>query len=707
MARPSSVMYGIIYPFGIVDCPAYGPIIGHIDYSSFYTQRLCSIRDYLFTNLHNEEFSHIIRGDLETKLDYMYESSETQNGKTKIILTATWYLKFFCSRIPVILTDNSNVDIMQLIDRAREFDNDICRHLEQNGLGDLSNRCILDLKEIKASTQPDIIASWIRDNNNAFITSTHPERYNKLHILAERSSNIPLAFIYDEADMTVGPMKTSKEQIHISLMAHYGERIKNIYITATAFAVMNSDGRTELRNLTHRKLPNNLYPGLEYRGYYHSSVTHIMADWVPALKTDGWSAETIEGMISCLRQIRDTRYPSQPCITLINVANDNSVKHAFARVLSYMLSQISCHIIVYTGDGIDVYNRDGDIIKKYETYIGAYLQMMKDSGYNDPIFIISTRKASRSQTYKSRDNGWKLTHFILDLPKTSHVESVIQSLRANGQYRSTNPPLMMWMTYDTHKLIHNSLMNKEILTGHFSMNSRSHRSVITTTPLLKKAPPMTRREILDVKMNRSSNGHLECETLQQAVHYAEWYRDRYCSPDMRIIQITDLHTIPMSDFISEFPEIDITQDAPFVGLHTQVGLQTRIRDYVHNIARQRFGYNSDHPTLQIAYSEARENMLNKIDFKKGDNYCADIIALSPGNKLTVPIVIYRSRVFLPQAIYIWHGTDSKVRVYVKGERSDQEEFGLLQQKNYLLHQLLLTNIYMTFRHIYYIYFIFQ
>ena len=170
---------------------------------------------------------------------------------------------------------------------------------------------------------------------------------------------------------------------------------------------------------------------------------------------------------------------------------------------------------------------------------------------------------------------------------------------------------------------------------------------------------MTRREILDVKMNRSSNGHLECETLQQAVHYAEWYRDRYCSPDMRIIQITDLHTIPMSDFISEFPEIDITQDAPFVGLHTQVGLQTRIRDYVHNIARQRFGYNSDHPTLQIAYSEARENMLNKIDFKKGDNYCADIIALSPGNKLTVPIVIYRSRVFLPQAIYIWHGTDSQ------------------------------------------------
>ena len=30
---------------------------------------------------------------------------------------------------------------------------------------------------------------------------------------------------------------------------------------------------------------------------------------------------------------------------------------------------------------IDVYNRDGDIIKKYETYIGAYLS--NDEGFQD------------------------------------------------------------------------------------------------------------------------------------------------------------------------------------------------------------------------------------------------------------------------------------------------------------------------------------
>ena len=649
------------------------------------TQRLNLIKDHLFRELHNEEFAQQLESDLKTESDYMYESSQTQNGKTKVILTSAWYLKFFHERLPIIMTDNSNVDIMQLVARANEFDNNIRRILHQHNLTDEKDTCLLGLKEIKANTPVDTLTLLARDKN-AFISSIQKDRYRNILKLAEVSVERPLAFIYDEADISVGKYSSDKESIFREMMEQFGPRSKNIYITATSFAVMNSSVRSEIRTLIHRRLPDSLYEGLEYRGYDHPSNVRITAEWVSELAKNPleWSPETIRDILAFLREtIRETRLPSQPCIILINVINENSIKHDIARTLCYMLIHHPCHIIVYTGNGIEVYGRDGTIVKKVETYIGAYLQKLKDERFNDPILIISTRKASRSQTYKSADNGWKLTHFVLNLPKSSHMESVIQSLRPNGQYRPIDPRLKMWVSSKTHELIMNSLVNKQTLSAYFCLNrhDRTHRETITTTPLLKKAPPMTRKELLDVKMNkRGSHGYVECMNLPQARLHAEWYRDTYY-PGVAIIEVTDYHTIPMAELVERFPVIETTlqESEPFIRFHEEKGLQTNIRRYILEVARERFAYDQDDAKVQIAYSTPRETTLNKVDYEKKENYRADITALSPGNRLFVPIVIYRTRVFQDRAIYIWHGTDGRVRFHARGG-IDLPEFGLLQRK---------------------------
>jgi hypothetical protein len=616
--------------------------------------------------------------------DLLFESFEPQNGKTLLIFLSAWIMKYVHGYRPVVILDNSLTDLRQMRSRLDLFNHE---------LKDES----LILSEVKTNTR-DV------DPDHGLITTLQAERYDRLVKLLNDKDKVVI--IYDEADHSVGSAldeTDKKKELYWRLLA---ERlnIKFIYVTATGFAVTVARIRQEMKkNLLILPVPERMYTDYEYRGFYHSRhILHLM-DGVASLSGDSKKIDRAsEEELKCF--FADLACPissSQPNIALINVAWKNAQKYDLSRYFRDRFN-FKGHIIIYSGEGVHHLSPDGKSLPElsrspdekrpspgrgrdrvpsrssfdregtyFSTYIGEFLDRLKaswrklknDKGNN--ILILATRKAQRSQTYKTTDGYWKITHFLLYLSPKASVETVIQSLRCNGQYHYDDPPTHLYMSPFTHCQINYALYNKRFL--HANIRRWGYERAIRETafvvhphiPLVWSRPEIN---IFVCRADRYYDGEFESEKDM-----------RFILGDEKINIVTTRVEIPLNDLLQDFPELedryrdpegDPERDRkiPLEGLPPRD--QRRLGKWVKQILKE---HDLPASTIQIAgYGIERENRHNRLLQEKPKQYQCQVIAFSATRHDPIPIIHYKTMSESPSEdsniITAWHTTTGKIRI---------------------------------------------
>lgn len=627
------------------------------------------LKQELLRDLNDPDFTLQIVEDLALKRDVIFESHQTQVGKTKLLLTLVWLLKHDHGRLPVVVLDNKLDDISQLQDRARNFNEFIHSKLEAQHLyRDKSFE--LNFLEVKGTTTEREL-EHAAQRVDPLILTIHPARYRRLFDLITAAGQRKLTLIYDEADQSVGSIKTTpvqeKEVLSRRLLKEYPE-IPLLYITATPFAVENSEERTGCRNIVVRIVPETMYAhhGLEYRDFYHHTNVRHNAPCLDALRD--WTncpEETKEEFLTLLEPIVATPLSAtQPNIVLLNIAFKNEPKFDIA---TYLFARFGtrARIVVYTGEGgIEAKTEEG--YRSYDQpFIGSFLQYLKDQGNIQPILILATGLATRAQTYKSTDNQWKLTHFFLSLAEGATMETIIQSLRGNGQYRADAPPLHLYLSQPTEFRIYYALCNKMLITTQLLNKAGvKPREELTRTMLLasKYRCPFSRPEIDDtVFTDAQGSYHGIAESEEELARQIELFT-RIHRLELPRIQLTSFYNDIPYTVISDLVEgRDDLRNLP-------ASVQSQIRTRLLAECRQRGHIGpGEKKTLQVAYYGERARILNKLNLHKPASYHADIIALNPLNKQTVPVVVYRRQDTPVNSILLWHTTEGYTCFYVHRE----------------------------------------
>jgi hypothetical protein len=417
----------------------------------------------------------------EPYTDIIYDSYEPQNGKTKVLLISSWLDYYINGRVSIVILDNRYNDLRQLIDRIDSFNTTTSYHLVLN--------------------------------RNIYLFLNNEYRLIQVINLI-RCLTSDKTIIIDESDRNVGScMPTTKkvrENITREILTLLTPRDRVIYISATSFAVINSPHRNQ-RNIKYIHIPDNLYDGLEYRGLVHPKLEIITTNCLKHIYNlihlgFGYDDSYIHEFFHYYHDFVNNQVCNeQPNICLFNVFDKNIDKHRIRRFITSNFDNTKTTFVIYTGNGITEITKDG--MNNYDIYIGEYLQLYKDNGKKDPIIIFATRMASRSQTFRPRDNTWKLTHMFLYHNPKSNWEYRLQSLRCNGQYRPQDPPTKLYIsTIDYHTLLlirH----NKKDMSKRLEMykNIKPRDIWINTPMLLIRRDNITRKENQDFRMVRSRN----------------------------------------------------------------------------------------------------------------------------------------------------------------------------------------------------------
>jgi len=639
-----------------------------LKYNSHSVNKLELIKSELLTDLNNKEFADTLF-NIINNTDGILESSQPQNGKTKVILTISWLIKYYLKKIPIIILDNSIADIEQLKSRLKSFNNEVKKIIKDNEYK-------LNYYEVKSQSQPLELTMHI-NQNSLLVLTLHERRYRKLTDILELAQDKNVCLIFDESDKSVGSIDPTtdiqKELIFRQLMSKYPNRIQNIYITATPFAVQNSPHRNLNRQITLCKIPNDMYEhkGLEYRDFFHPKNQHLLTDCIKNIKNiDTCSNEFQHEFIEILNDIKCNKVSShQPNIALINISYENNPKFNLVTFINKYFSN-EFTIAVYIGDGINHFYLDKDQQLKFYYYknyhIGKYLQILKNSNHQLPIIILATNKATRSQTYKSDDHQWSLTHFLLELPEKAHVETIIQCLRGNGQYPFDSHGIRIYLSTMTYDMIIKSYINKELISNAIMTNVNSKpRNLITDTQLIKMKNKYSRNNIDDTKYNNNKiKCHAMYDKLDEAILYSHYLNDlNQLTIDIDLV--TSYYEIPFSQVADVFTTIDLTREEPFINMSKSI--QNSLRSRIISICLNNQWITTNNTTCQICYSKVRSFELNNIDFNKSPNYRADIIALDPSNTTVVPIVIYKTRDLDQNKGILWQTTTGKICYYVPDE----------------------------------------
>jgi hypothetical protein len=432
-------------------------------------------------------------------VDIIYDSYEPQNGKTKVLLISAWLDYYINNRIAIVILDNRYNDLRQLVERIEDFN--------------------------KTTSQPFI------HNDNIYIFLNNEHRLLEIISLVKylHYHNRNVTILIDESDCNVKSCLETTNKIRENLTRDILKLLTNndrvIYISATSFAVINSPHRNQ-RNVRYVHIPDDLYEGLEYRGLYHPKLEVVTTDCLQHVYNRvhlgyGYDESYIQEFFEYYHDfVNNPICDQQPNICLFNVFDKNIDKH---RIQSFIESNFSLGNItfaIYTGDGItEIVVSDGiKSIKNFDMYIGDYLQQYKDQGRMDPVMIFATRMASRSQTFRPKDNTWKLTHMFLYHKPRSNWEYRLQSLRCNGQYRPQDPPTRMYISTKDYYTLLLIRYNKKLLSQKLDLyKDIKPRNLITTVPILSITSGMdriSRRENHDFSVKPCRDMVYQCNDIE-------------------------------------------------------------------------------------------------------------------------------------------------------------------------------------------------
>jgi len=595
----------------------------------------------------------------------------TQSGKTQYIIDS---VKGVLSRnlIPIVIASENIAVADQFVTRSQgQFVNDPF--------------VITTTTPIDAILRP----------TQVFVTILHLGRMKKVLEMIQEGVRHGKGFViyYDEADTAVKDESRCIEKIQKQINTEYGNFIVNVNITATAFAVYNSKWRNERKAIIEQLDINK--EGFVYRDYFNCfhATTDIFAEIAETSKNEEFSCVNFGDYL--YRQLSmpvDERANPQPNICLLKIFHDNYRKYKFAETLSVYIPNF--YFVVYTGEGCFLY-RNGQLSESWKAgiCIGNIIQNMKNSSTTCPIVIISDRLAARSQTFKSADHEWVLTHMFMNIREKASVESIVQSLRFTGQYKVDQPICRVYRSDTTHnriwKALYNNLILNEGITNQVFQNL-SHRERITNIPFYNDGEIQkfsNRKGVDDTRVIQTKDDFI-IEYEQDAVNNSALLAGlNNCNG---IVWVTErLPDLPRNLYIdllercgNESDKDQYLTGEPYKNLSG--GFQSKLRktikehfpDHVKRDLRQLDILKPGNPALkdngecQIAYVETRREQLDKIHHEKHKDYKAFVlVSLDPNDKGKISPIAYKLDYILnPSAYYnkvlCRHGLDGKVHLKV-------------------------------------------
>lgn len=622
---------------------------------------------------------------VETHLKDLVVSGRVQCGKTKLITSAAWLSLYKRDKeIPIIISSEYKNILDQTYIRIKKFDEKL-----YNVFG--TNKYQLNPYIIDRSQSPSALNNIFEEKRclMSILTKARIQYIAKIIKIGVKKG-FKFRVIVDEGDISVKSKKTSVEKKMCKLHEKFRDNIYFVYISATNFALYNSDYRLQLGNFTHIQLPINLYStlGLKYRGF--ADFVHIPTNSLIGLNDFEKIDDTQKcDLIATLMDFYTMKHSTQPNIGLMNVSYLNTNKCLLAQYITSKMPYI--YILVHKSPTSDLYFNGTKTSFTYNSSkcIGSILDIFKNEYRHRkihlPILILSTGLAGRAQTFKTTDNMWVLTHHFFDMPiKNASVENIIQALRGCGQYLQTQPKLKFYASPLLLQTIKKSIYNNEQLTHNIHVSfSHSHtRDIITNTNIIhtescrlkfSKRPQIDDTHIIKQKHTDASAKNLN-DIYQHASLLTKWNK---CHT---FIEIAILYHLPITLFKNTILHLDplyrqqFNTNDPYRNIKPshQGLLRKKIVNHLHDIfnnIHSPYYINSD-DTCQICYSQERQAHLNLLYIFKQKRYKSRIIALEYNNTQFIPVVIYNKHYIMQpnhkiyqNKVLIWPGTDQIYRCY--------------------------------------------
>jgi hypothetical protein len=490
--------------------------------------------------------------------------------------------------------------------------------------------------------------------------------------------------IIDEGDLSIKNISCMLEKIQRK-MDNCGVFLKRVFITATPFSITNSIAISS--NIEKYIIIPPYRKGFIYRDYTHMDI--IYTKNIKKISTsDNLNIIKIASYIK--KELIDVKISNQqPNIGLMKIFHNNNDKHEFAKKLNKHIKNLN--IIVYTGKGSILYvNKKSIAIGKQGLCIAQTIQKLKNEKNNKPILIISYNMASRSQTFKSIDHEWILTHFFIDLPNNSSTEQTIQALRCNGQYKVSDPLIKVYVSKKTHdrimKLMYNNdLYIDECYKMHHIDNSNI-RDCIKDINFIKVSNfKMCGRKGIDDTKVIKSNGNGVTKNYNDAINLAKiLVKENDC---LTYENVTENYLIiPKETIINTICQYKKYDPNDNENIYTKLkniieesktfkGLTSKQQNFLRKIIIDHVkDFKNIDKSCQIGYYHERSKNLNKINHLKHDEYKSQTVCelLSNGD---ISTMIYKKNYYkypekYENKVLIWRNTNGNYHLCVNKPKAN-------------------------------------
>jgi hypothetical protein len=434
-----------------------------------------------------EEFNPTIFTDLEdpeksTKLI----TGLVQSGKSAVICGLTIYMIEALKKHVIIILRDFTADYLQL---SRKF---------------------LDGGEF---SKFDIPVLYARDcDGTAIFSSKNPalticiEHQAQLGKIVEILGNFGVnskpdfCLIADEADAICYKKDTDKERIGFFRQIQK-KASQFIGVTATTFDMLFLESKLKNKSIYRVPVEGN-YKGIDHPDFSITELTRLF-DFKLKLKDGQYvlskdmeefyhrlcDEEKFDNAIKETKE-EDVYYEDHPVICLQKTESTISKQQqSLSALINHPRFSQEFALIVYNGDGILVYHKDGlpesitgcvgrPFQNQYVTIdqrvvhytsigIGDVLQALKDKGDEkySHIVIIAGKMVGRGINICSNDYKWHLTHQILSVSTTATCSDITQSCRLFGKYNDSIPTRLFCLQKDAMSLKQTHFLQNRILEG--------------------------------------------------------------------------------------------------------------------------------------------------------------------------------------------------------------------------------------------------
>lgn len=604
------------------------------------------MEEWVYNDFGNPKFKETYKKAIEdTKYDLCF-NGKVQSGKTKIILHTALLEKLHDRRVVIIAWDKRDI-LDQTMVRLEIYNEKIKKELK------ISDDA-LTATEISTKIQQVNI-------NDILVLILTKERLSKLFDIITQDTGSVWTIIIDEADMSIRNERSPSEFLLRQLLKE--SRIRFVYVGATNFSLFQSEERMKRSNL-QIQMPLDIYTGCEYRDYFHHKTMKIETDLMLPLQSNTYDGEDLSRFSRYVRkEIQNKVSVIQPNIALINIFRKNNPKYELAEVLSKKITDSL--VMAYTGEGYMLYEKGFCAETGENQCIGKVLSKLKDNGFDKNIIIIATGLAGRAQTIKSLDNEWILTHFFIELSMKSSIETIVQSMRGNGQYGVDQVGLRIYSSNMCHKLIAIANKNNNRLMDKISKNVPMREISFLTYG--GKPIKFTNRRVGNEKWRKNNKDHGCFSTLEKAIYHAKILsQNNDCSG---YIHITKKYEIMMDEYMEFLEKHGFDDDLE--KLKTENIYDKMSRSCQYQLKKWIQEKVEEKSKVSLCYRKKMCESENQLYILKPPRRQYRIVALDPENKKVLPVVVY-NRDFIDPAyaevyankVLIWDGTDGKCRIYI-------------------------------------------